>query len=38
MAGLLLEYTRKMLSWRLVNAERTMTNMHVGQGGLFQRP
>jgi hypothetical protein len=35
---LLLKYTRKMLTWRLVNSERTMTNMHVGQGGLFHRP
>jgi hypothetical protein len=38
MSGLLLEYARKMLTWRLVNSERTMTNMHVGNDGLFQRP
>ena len=38
MAGLLLDYAQKMLTWRLVNSERTMTNMHVGSGGLFQRP
>ena len=25
------------LSWRLVNQERVLTNMHVGEGGVFER-
>ena len=32
-----LHYARRLLSWRLVNQERVLTNMHVGQGGLFER-
>ena len=30
-------YAKRLLSWRLVNQERVLTNMHVGQGGLFER-
>jgi arylsulfatase A-like enzyme len=33
----LLECARKMLDWRLMAQERTMTNMHAGRGGLFVR-
>jgi arylsulfatase A-like enzyme len=36
-APVLLKYAQKMLDWRLTSAERTMTNMHLGQGGLFER-
>ena len=36
-AGIVLRYAQKMLDWRLTASERTMTNMHVGQGGLFVR-
>ena len=32
-----LAYAQRLLSWRLVNQERVLTNMHVGQGGLFER-
>ncbi|MGE0237744.1 MAG: alkaline phosphatase family protein [Parvibaculaceae bacterium] len=32
-----LRYARRLLSWRLVNQERLLTNMHVGEGGLFER-
>ncbi len=32
-----LHYARRLLSWRLVNQERVLTNMHVGPGGLFER-
>jgi arylsulfatase A-like enzyme len=32
-----LRYAQKMLDWRLTSAERTMTNMHLGAGGLFTR-
>jgi arylsulfatase A-like enzyme len=36
-AGVMLKYARKMLDWRLTSAERTMTNMHLGEGGLYIR-
>jgi arylsulfatase A-like enzyme len=36
-ASIMLKYAQKMLDWRLSAGERTMTNMHVGQGGLFSR-
>jgi len=36
-APVMLRYARKMLDWRLSAAERTMTNMHVGSGGVFSR-
>ena len=32
-----LHYAKKLLSWRLINQERLLTNMHVGEGGLFER-
>ena len=34
----MLHYAQKLLDWRLTHQERTMTNMHVGTGGLFSRP
>jgi arylsulfatase A-like enzyme len=33
-SGLMLEYVRKMLSWRMANDERTLTGMRVGPKGL----
>jgi arylsulfatase A-like enzyme len=33
----MLKYAQKMLDWRLSAAERTMTNMHAGEGGVFAR-
>jgi hypothetical protein len=36
-ASVMLRYAQKMLDWRLTSAERTMSNMHVGAGGLFTR-
>ena len=36
-ATVMLKYARKMLDWRLTSAERTMTNMHLGSGGLYER-
>jgi arylsulfatase A-like enzyme len=38
MTPVLLECAQKMLDWRLTAGERTLTNMHVGEGGLFVRP
>ena len=35
--GLMFEYARKMLSWRMANDERTLTGMRVGPKGLFER-
>jgi arylsulfatase A-like enzyme len=35
--GTELRYAQKLLSWRLVNQERLLTNMHVGEGGVFER-
>lgn len=35
--GTELHYAQKLLSWRLVNQERLLTNMHVGEGGVFER-
>ena len=32
-----LHYARRLLSWRLLNQDRTLTNMHVGDGGVFER-
>jgi arylsulfatase A-like enzyme len=34
--GLMFEYARKMLSWRMVNDERTLTGMRVGPKGLSE--
>ncbi len=36
--GLILEYAQKMLSWRMVNDERTLTHMTVGPEGIIKRP
>jgi arylsulfatase A-like enzyme len=35
--GLMFEYARKMLSWRIVNDERTLTGLRVGPKGLVER-
>lgn len=32
-----LHYARRLLSWRLLNQDRLLTNMHVGEGGVFER-
>lgn len=32
-----LHYAQKLLSWRLRNQERLLTNMHIGEGGVFER-
>ena len=37
MAATVLRYAQKMLDWRLTSAERTLTNMHLGEGGVFAR-
>lgn len=34
---LVLEYARKMLSWRMVNDERTLTSMTVGPNGVVEQ-
>jgi arylsulfatase A-like enzyme len=34
---LLLEYAQKLLSWRMINDERTLTGMRVGPKGLVER-
>lgn len=34
---LVLQYAQKMLSWRMVNDERTLTGMEVGPGGVTER-
>lgn len=31
-----IEYAQKMLSWRMTHADRTLANMQVGDGGLFE--
>jgi arylsulfatase A-like enzyme len=36
--GLLLEYAQKMLSWRMVNDERTLTHMRAEPEGMVERP
>ncbi len=35
--ALMLEYARKMLSWRMVSDERALTGMRVGPNGLVER-
>ena len=35
--GLVLEYAQKMLSWRMVNDERTLTHMTVGPNGVVEK-
>jgi arylsulfatase A-like enzyme len=37
MHDVMLACARRLLDWRLTAQERTMTNMHVGEGGLFVR-
>ena len=37
MAPVLLRYAQKMLNWRLRHADRTLTNMSLGAGGVFER-
>jgi arylsulfatase A-like enzyme len=37
MRDVLLECARRMLDWRLTAQERTMTNIHLGKGGIFVR-
>jgi arylsulfatase A-like enzyme len=36
-AGIMLGLVREMLTWRLTSQERTLTNMHIGPGGVFSR-
>ncbi|OQM77296.1 alkaline phosphatase family protein [Manganibacter manganicus] len=38
MAGTVLRYAQKMLSWRLIHAERSLTNMQLTSDGVFSRP
>lgn len=38
MALVVLRYAQKMLDWRLRYADRTLTNMSLGEGGVFERP
>ena len=33
---LMLEYARKMLSWRMLNDERTLTHLMAGPGGMTE--
>ena len=33
----MLEYARKMLSWRMASDERALTGMRVGPNGLVER-
>ena len=35
--GLMFEYARKMLSWRMANDERTLTGMRAGPKGISER-
>jgi arylsulfatase A-like enzyme len=35
--GDMLAYARHMLDWRLAHAQRTLTAMEAGRGGLFER-
>ncbi len=35
--ALILEYTQKMLSWRMQNADRTLTHLIIGDRGVYQR-
>ena len=36
-ALLTLEYAQKMLSWRMQNADRTLTHLIIGDGGVYER-
>src|SRR5262249_45999143 len=35
---LVLEYARKLLSWRMRSEDRTLTRYHLGPGGVLDRP
>jgi arylsulfatase A-like enzyme len=37
-AATMLRYAQKMLSWRMVNDERTLTGIHLGESGPTERP
>jgi arylsulfatase A-like enzyme len=37
-AATMLRYAQKMLSWRMVNDERTLSGMHLGDSGPTERP
>ncbi|MSP83283.1 MAG: sulfatase [Alphaproteobacteria bacterium] len=36
-AGEILDYAQRMISWRMLNDERTLTGMHLGEGGIHTR-
>ena len=38
MAPVVLRYAQKMLSWQLSHAERTLTHIHLKEGGPVIRP
>lgn len=38
LASAMLRYAQKMLSWRMLNDERTLTGMHLAPGGPYERP
>jgi len=35
--GLVLAYAQKLLSWRMQSEDRTLSHMHLGPGGVFER-
>jgi arylsulfatase A-like enzyme len=35
---IVLEYAQKLLSWRMLHDERTLTHLHLGPGGVLARP
>jgi arylsulfatase A-like enzyme len=37
-AGLRLDYTQRMLSWRLAHEDRTLSHLHLGPGGVHAIP
>ena len=36
--ALVLDYARKLLSWRMRSEDRTLTRYHLGPGGVLDRP
>ncbi len=38
MAATVAAYARKMLDWRLIHADRTLTNMQLTANGVVSRP
>ena len=36
-AGVLLDCAQKLLSWRMLHAERTLTNLHLSKHGVLDR-